>query len=182
MYQDRPTTDLPELSQDLVQLEKAVRRIFASRIVSTIFTTTIMFGISVYLALTPTITSNSIPYAFVWILYAIGIITAIELILEIIAAYYRPRWYGYVNFFVWNIIGQIGLLTSRQATSGRQNSLFSSFISLNPKRVIEDTYELYREKERLKTRASFFNKSFIIDRYLTLKYQPKISTHTPDLS
>lgn len=133
MYQDSPTTDLPELSQDLVQLEKTVRRIFVSRILSTILTTTIMFGVSVYLALTPTITSNSIPYAFVWILYGIGIITATELILEIIAAYYRPRWYGYVNFFVWNIIGQIGLLTSRQAVSGRQNSLFSSVISLNPK-------------------------------------------------
>lgn len=182
MYQDSPTTDLPELSQDLVQLEKTVRRIFVSRILSTILTTTIMFGVSVYLALTPTITSNSIPYAFVWILYGIGIITATELILEIIAAYYRPRWYGYVNFFVWNIIGQIGLLTSRQAVSGRQNSLFSSVISLNPKRVIEDAYELHKEKEYAKTQASMFNKSFIIDRYLTLKYQPKISAHTPDLS
>ena len=176
MYEDSPTTDLPELSQDIPQLEKSVRRIFVFRILFALFMTVLLFGLSVYLASNAATTSLVSSYVVIWVTYCLGVISASELIVEVIAIYYRPQWYAYVNFFVWNIIGQIGLLTSRQAVRGRQSSLISSITSLNPKRAMEDAYGLYQEKKHEKTNESIFNGSFIIDRYLTLKKQLKADT------
>lgn len=170
MYQDGPTKDLTELSQDFSALEKSVKRILFRRVLLLILLTVALFGASIILSINTDADSRAEGYLIVWILFWIGTATAAELIIEIIAFNYRPRWYQYMNFFIWNITGQIGLLVSRQEISGARRSLASSVIGFKPRQAIDNAYDLSRAHSSLKANEIAFNNTFIVDRYLTLKY------------